>query len=206
MAVLVSVVAHGAQDDAGHTVLGSDLAHSGTLHLHAVGGAFGFNGSLGLAVAHKQVAGGDLAHQSLHACIGAGLFGGGDQLRVAGVFLEKRRVLADHIQLCVVVQHGLADDHITNADLRGHIACDAGEDDLLRAEFCDEHLRGGGGIGLAHAGTAHHHLSAGQRALVVIHAAVGLHGDVFQLCTQLIDFIGHCAHNTENHRKPLLRF
>ena len=206
MAVLVSVVAHGAQDDAGHTVLGGNLAHSGTFHLHAVGGAFGFNGSLGFTVAHKQVAGGDLAHQSLHTRFGAGFFGGSDQLRVAGVFLEERRVLADHVQLCVVVQHGLADDHIANADLRGHIACDAGKDDLLRAEFCDEHLRGGGGIGLAHAGTAHHYLSAGQRALVVIHAAVGLHGDVFQLCTQLIDFIGHCAHNTENHRKPLLRF
>ena len=119
-----------------------------------------------------------------------------DIIDAAGVPVAPINMLADVVN----------DDHIANADLRGHIACDAGKDDLLRAEFCDEHLRGGGGIGLAHAGTAHHHLFAGQRALVVIHAAVGLHGDILQLCTQLIDFIGHCAHNTENHRKPLLRF
>ena len=69
----------------------------------------------------------------------------------------------------------------------------------------DEHLGGGGGIGLAHAGTADHHLLACQRALVVLHAAVGFHGDVFQAGTQLIDFIGHCAHNTKNHRTLLTR-
>ena len=61
----------------------------------------------------------------------------------------------------------------------------------------DEHLSGGGGIGLAHACTADHHLLAGQRALVVLHAAVGLHGDVFQLGAQLVDFVGHCAHNSD---------
>ena len=131
--------------------------------------------------------------------------GGGDQFRVAGVFLQERRVLADHIQLGVVVQHRLADDHIADADLAGHVARNAGEDDLLRAELGNEHLRGSGGVGLAHTGAAHHHLLAGQRALVVLHAAVGFHGDVFQAGTQLIDFIGHCAHNTKNHRTLLTR-
>ena len=57
VAVLVSVVAHGAEDDAGDAVLGGDLTHGCALHLHAVGGAFGLNGGLGGAVAHKQVAG-----------------------------------------------------------------------------------------------------------------------------------------------------
>ena len=85
MAVLVGVVAHGAQDDAGHTVLGSDLAHSGTLHLHAVGGAFGLDGGFGGAVAHEHIAGGDLACQSLDACIGAGFgFGSYEELSEAG--------------------------------------------------------------------------------------------------------------------------
>ena len=98
-----------------------------------------------------------------------------------------------------MVEHRFANDHIPNADLAGHVARNAGEDDLLGPEPGDEHLGGGGGIGLAHAGTADHHLLACQRALVVLHAAVGLHGDVFQLCAELIDFIGHCAHNTDNH-------
>ena len=62
-----------------------------------------------------------------------------------------------------------------------------------------------GGVGLAHTGAAHNHLLACQRALVVLHAAVGFHGDVFQAGTQLIDFIGHCAHNTKNHRTLLTR-
>ena len=31
------------------------------------------------------------------------------------------------------------------------------------------------------------------------NAAVGLHGDIFQLCTQLVYFIGHSAHNTQDH-------
>ena len=205
MAGLVGIVAHGAQDDAGHAVLGGDLAHGCTFHLHAVRGALGLDGGLGGAVAHKQVAGGDLAHQCLDTGLGTGLFGGGDQLRITGVFLPIRRVLADHVQLGVVVQHGLADDHVADADLRGHVACNAGEDDLLGTELGDEHLGGGGGVGLAHAGTAHHHLLACQRALVVLHAAVGLHGDVFQAGTQLIDFIGHCAHNAKNHRTLLTR-
>ena len=30
-------------------------------------------------------------------------------------------------------------------------------------------------------------------------AAVGLNGDIFQLCTQLVYFIGHSAHNTKDH-------
>ena len=82
---------------------------------------------------------------------------------------------------------------------RGHVACNAGEDDLLGTVSGDEHLSGGGGVGLAHACTADHHLLACQRAPVVLHAAIGLHGVVFQFCTQLIDFIGHCAHNSDNH-------
>ena len=104
-----------------------------------------------------------------------------------------------------MVEHRFANDHIPNADLAGHVARNAGEDDLLGPEPGDEHLGGGGGIGLAHAGTADHHLLACQRALVVLHAAVGFHGDVFQAGTQLIDFIGHCAHNTKNHRTLLTR-
>ena len=199
MAVLVGVVAHGPQDDAGHIVLGGDLAHGSTLHLNAVGGAFGLNGGLGLAVAHEQVAGGDLAGQGLDPGLGAGFFSGGDEGRVTGVLLQVGRVLADHVQLGIVVEHRLANDHITNADLAGHVACNAGEDDLLGTVSGDEHLSGGGGVGLAHACTADHHLLACQRAPVVLHAAVGLHGDVFQFCTQLIDFIGHCAHNSDNH-------
>jgi hypothetical protein len=180
-------------------VQANDLAYRSALHLHAVRGALGFNGGFGLAVAHEQIAGGDLAHQCLYPGFGAGSFGSGDQCRVARVFLQERRVLADHIQLGVVVQHRLADDHIPDADLAGHVACNAGEDDLLRAELGDEHLRGSGGVGLAHTGAAHHHLLAGQRALVVLHAAVGLNGDIFQLCTQLVYFIGHSAHNTQDH-------
>ena len=104
-----------------------------------------------------------------------------------------------------MVQHRLADDHIPDADLAGHVARNAREDDLLRAELGDEHLRGSGGVGLAHTGAAHHHLLAGQRTLVVLHAAVGLNGDIFQLCTQLVYFIGHSAHNTQDHGKLLLR-
>ena len=126
-----------------------------------------------------------------------------DQGRVAVVLCGERCALGNHVVLGVVIYHGFAHADITNADLAGHVACNAGEDDLLGTVSGDEHLGGGGGVGLAHAGTAHHHLLACQRALVVLHAAVGLHGDVFQFCTQLIDFIGHCAHNTENHRKLL---
>ena len=199
MAVFVSVVAHSAQNDAGNAILGRDLADGGTFHLHAVGGALGLNGGLGLAVAHEEVAGGDLAGQRLDASRLAGGLGGGDQLRVAGVFLQERRVLADHVQLGVVVEHRLADDHIADADLRGHVARDAGEDDLLGPELGDEHLRGGGGVGLAHAGAADHDLLAREGALVIFHAAIGRHGDVLQLGTELIDFIGHCAHNSDNH-------
>ena len=39
--------------------------------------------------------------------------------------------------------------------------------------------------------------------LVIEKTAVPM-GDVFQLCTQLIDFIGHCAHNTKDHGELLL--
>ena len=138
MAVLVGVVAHGAEDDAGNAVLGGDLAHSRALHLHAVGGAFGLDGGFGGAVAHEHIAGGDLACQSLDACVGAGFFGGGDKGRVAGVLLQERRILADHIQLSVVVKHRLADDHVADADLACHVACDAGEDDLLGTKLGDD--------------------------------------------------------------------
>ena len=199
MAVLVGVIAHGAEDDAGHIVLGGDLAHGRALHLHAVGGAFGLDGGFGGAVAHEHIAGGDLACQSLDACVGAGFLGGGDQGRVAGVLLQERRILADHIQLGVVVKHRLADDYVADADLAGHVACDAGEDDLLRTELGDEHLSGGGSVGLAHACTADDHLLAGQCAFVILHAAVGLDRDIFQPGAELVHFVGHCAHDTDNH-------
>ena len=116
-----------------------------------------------------------------------------DQGRVAVVLCGERCALGNHVVLGVVIYYGFAHADITNADLAGHIARNAGEDDLLRAELGNEHLRGSGGVGLAHTGAAHHHLLAGQRTFVVLHSAVGLNGDIFQLCTQLIDFIGHCA-------------
>ena len=94
VAVLVSVVAHGSEDDAGDAILGGDLTHGCALHLHAVGGAFGLNGGFGGAVTHEQVAGGDLAHQSLDACIGAGFLGGSDENGVAGVPPQEGRALA----------------------------------------------------------------------------------------------------------------
>ena len=48
--------------------------------------------------------------------------------------LQVGRVLADHVQLGIVVEHRLANDHITNADLAGHIACNAGEEDVYKRQ------------------------------------------------------------------------
>ena len=199
MAVLVGIVAHGPQDHAGHDIFGGDLADGGALHLYAVRRTFGLDGGLGGAVAHKQVAGGDLAGQRLDPGCLAGSLGSGDQSRVTGVLGEEGRVLGDHVQLRIVVHHGLADHHIPDADLAAHVAGNAGEDDALCAVPQDQHLGGGSGVGLAHTGAAHHHLLARQGALVVLHSAVAVHGHIGQLCTQLVYFVGHCAHNAKDH-------
>ena len=111
-----------------------------------------------------------------------------DQGRVAVVLCGERCALGNHVVLGVVIYHGFAHADITNADLAGHVACDAGEDDLLRTELGDEHLGGGSGVGLAHACTADDHLLAGQRTLMILHAAVGLDRDIFQPGAELVHF------------------
>ena len=87
-----------------------------------------------------------------------------------------------------MVKHRLADDDVADADLAGHVACDAGEDDLLSTELGDEHLGGGGSVGLAHACTADDHLLASQRTLMILHTAVGLDRDIFQPGAELVHF------------------
>src|SRR5699024_2682190 len=199
VAVLVGVVTHGPQDDAGHPVLGRDLADGGALHLDAVGVAGGFDLPLGLGVPHEAVAGGDPPRDGLDPRLGAGRLGGGDQGGVPGVFVQVGRVLVQHIHVRVVVEDGLADHHVPDADLAGHVAGDAREDDLLGAVFRDEDLGGGGGVGLAHAGAADHRLAARQAAAVVADPAVFLHRHLGQAGAELIHFFGHGAHDSDDH-------
>ena len=47
------------------------------------------------------------------------------------VFCGERCALGNHVVLGVVIYHGFAHADITNADLAGHVACNAGEDDFL---------------------------------------------------------------------------
>src|SRR5699024_10074532 len=187
------------QDDAGNPVLGRDLADGGAFHLDAVGVAGGLDAPLGLGVAHEAVAGGDAARDGLDAGFGAGGLGGGDEGGVAGILVQIGRVLVQHIHVGVVVEDGLADHHVPDADLAGHVAGDAREDDLLGAVPGDEDLGGGGGVGLAHAGAADHHLAAGQAAAVVADPAVVFDGHARQPGAELIDFFGHRAHDSNDH-------
>ena len=128
---LVRVVAHGAQDDAGDAVAGGNLAYSSAFHLHAVGLAFVLDSLFGGGIANKKVTGGNLAGNGLNttgvACVQCGF----DQGQVAVVLCGERCALGNHVILGVVIYHGFAHADITNADLAGHVACNAGEDDLL---------------------------------------------------------------------------
>ena len=157
------------------------------------------DGFFRLGIAHKGVAGGDLARNGLHAAGRAGVQRGLHKSGVPVVFGLERCALGDHAQFCVVVNDRLADADIANADLAGHVAGNAAENQPVNAVFCAKHLHGGGGVGLAHARTADNDLLAVQGAAVVFHPGVLLLGYIFQPGTQLIHFIGHSAHNANNH-------
>ena len=172
---------------------------SGALHLHTVGVTLGGDGLLGGAVPDEQVAGGNLAGDVPDAGFLAGGLGGCNQDRVPVVFLQIGGILADHVQLGVVIQHRPADDHIADANLAGHVPGDAREDDPVGAVFGNQNLGGGGGIGLAHAGTADHHLPPCQAAAVVADPAVFLHLHIGQAGTELVHFVGHGAHDADDH-------
>ena len=158
------------------------------------------DGFLRSCVTYKGVAGGDLARNGLHAAGFAGIQRGLYQRGIAVVLGLERGALGDHAQLGVVVDHGLAHADITDADFARHIAGNAAENQLINVVFCAKHLHGAGGVGLAHTGAAHHHLLALQGAAVVLHPGVVLFGHIGQLGTQLVHFVGHSAHNANNHR------
>ena len=178
---------------------GGNLAYSSAFHLHAVGLAFILDSLFGGGIANKKVTGGNLAGNGLNTTGVAGIQCSFDQGRVAVVLCGERCALGNHVVLGVVIYHGFAHADITNADLAGHVACNAGEDDLLGTVFGDEHLHGGSGVCLAHTGAAHNDLAAVQHALVVLHAGVSFFGHLLQLGTQLVNFIGHSAHNANDH-------
>ena len=117
----------------------------------------------------------------------------------------ERCALGDHAQLGVVVDDGLTDADVTDADLAGHIPRNAAENQLINAVFCAQHLHGGRGVGLAHARAADDDLLALQRAAVVLDPGVVLFGHVLQPCAQLVDFVGHSAHNANNHGKTSVK-
>ena len=124
---LVGVVAHGAQDDAGHAVAARDLADRRALHFDAVGVALFLDGFLRSCVTYKGVAGGNLARNGLHAAGFAGIQRGLYQRGVAVLLGLERGALGNHAQLGVVVDHGLAHADITDADFARHIAGNATE-------------------------------------------------------------------------------
>ena len=199
IAALVGVVAHGAQDDAGHAVAARDLADRRALHFDAVGVALFLNRLFRLGVADEGVARGDLACDGLHAAGSAGVQRGLHQRGIAVVLGLERCALGDHAQLGIVVDDGLTDADVADADFAGHIARNAAENQLINAVFCAQHLHGGRGVCLAHARAADDDLLALQRAAVVLDPGVVLFGHVLQPCAQLVDFVGHSAHNANNH-------
>ena len=67
------------------------------------------------------------------------------------------------------------------------------------AQQIAQDLHGGRGVGLAHARAADDDLLALQCAAVVLDPGVVLFGHVLQPCAQLVDFVGHSAHNANNH-------
>ena len=157
-----------------------------------------------LGVADEGVAGGDLARNSLHAAGSTGVQRGPDQRRVAVVLGLERCALGNHTQLGVVVDDRLTDADIADADFAGHVARNAAENQLVNAIFRAQHLHGGRGVGLAHACAADNDLLALQGAAVVLHPGVGLPGHILQPGTQLVHFVGHGAHNADNHGRILL--
>ena len=117
----------------------------------------------------------------------------------------KGSALGDHTQLGVMVDDGFANADIADADLAGHIAGNATENQRVNAKFRAKHLHGGGGVRLAHTGAANHHLLALQRAAVVLHPGVAFLGHVGQAGAQLVDLVGHSAHNSKLHRVLLIK-
>ena len=185
--------------DLGGVTRARDLADRRALHFDAVGVALFLNRLFRLGVADEGVARGDLARDGLHAAGSAGVQRGLYQRGVAVVLAQERCALGDHAQLGVVVDDRLADADVANADLTCHVACDTAENQLINAVFCAQHLHGGRGVCLAHARAADDDLLALQRAAVVLDPGVVLFGHVLQPCAQLVDFVGHSAHNANNH-------
>ena len=97
--------------------------------------------------------------------------------------------VGDHAQLGVVVDDGLTDADVADADFAGHIARNAAENQLINAVFCAKHLHGGRGVGLAHTRAADDDLFALQRAAVVLAPGVALLGHVLQPGAQLVDLM-----------------